>query len=124
MDVEKFAYETFGTDPKIRYVGIVDNQFHVLLSNMREGVVSVTTDDQERNFVQIMPPIIVDAVEKLEPMLGRLNNVTVRFEKVLLAFFRIEGLIVILSYDAHVSSEFIPSLSESMRQLGQRHLRP
>lgn len=123
MDVEKFAEETFQTDPRIRYVGIVDNQFHILLSKMREGVQSVTTDEQERNFVQIMPPIIVDAVEKLQPLLGKLDNVTVRYEKVLLVFFRMEGLVVILSFNANVSSPFVGSLSDSMRKIGSVYLR-
>jgi hypothetical protein len=123
MDVEKFAEETFRTDPRIRYVGIVDNQFHILLSKMREGVQSVTTDEQERNFVQIMPPIIVDAVEKLQPLLGKLDNVTVRYEKVLLVFFRTEGLVVILSFNANVSSPFASSLSDSMRRIASAYLR-
>jgi hypothetical protein len=123
MDVEKFAEETFKADPRIRYVGIADNEFHILLSKMRDGVQSVTTDEQERNFVQIMPPIIVDAVEKLQPVLGKLDNVTVRYEKVLLVFFRMEGLVVILSFNANVSTPFISSLSDSMRKIGSAYLR-
>jgi len=123
MDVKKFAQEALKADPRIRYVGVVDNQFHILLSEMREGVQSVTTDEQERNFVQIMPPIIVDAVEKLQPLLGKFDNVTVRYEKVLLVFFRMEGLIVILSFNSDVSTPFVSSLSESMRKIGSLHLR-
>ena len=123
MDVKKFAQEALKADPRIRYVGVVDNQFHILLSEMREGVQSVTTDEQERNFVQIMPPIIVDAVEKLQPLLGKFDNVTVRYEKVLLVFFRMEGLIVILSFNSDVSTPFVSSLSDSMRKIGSLHLR-
>ena len=122
MDVERFAEETFRTDPRVRYVGVVDNQFHILLSRMREGVQSVTTDEEERNFVQIMPPIIVDAVEKMQPMLGKLDDVTVRYEKVLLVFFRMEGLVIILSFDADVSTPFISSLSEFMKTLSSKYL--
>jgi len=43
MDAQKFAEEAFRVDPRIRYVGIVDNEFHILFSKMREGVQSVTT---------------------------------------------------------------------------------
>jgi hypothetical protein len=122
MDVEKFAEETFRTDPRIRYVGIVDNQFHILLSKMREGVQSVTTDEEERNFVQIMPPIIVDAVEKLQPLLGKLDDVIVRYEKVLLVFLRIEGFVVILSFNANVNSPLLGAFSDSMRKIGSLYL--
>jgi hypothetical protein len=122
VDVEKFAEETFRADPRIRYVGVVDNQFHILLSKMRESVQSITTDEQERNFVQIMPPIIVDAVEKMQPILGKLDNVTVRYEKVLLVFFRMAGHTVILSFNSNVSTPFMSSLSDSMKKIDSLHL--
>jgi hypothetical protein len=122
MDIEKFGEEAFRKDNKIRYVGIMDNEFHILLSKMREGVQSITTEDQERNFVQLMPPIIVDAVEKLQPILGKLDTVTVRYEKVLLVFFRMNTLAVILSFNSNVSTPFISSLSNSIRTLGSLYL--
>jgi hypothetical protein len=115
MTAEKFADEALRTDPRIRYVGIVDNQFHILLSRMREGIQSIASDEEERNFVQIMPPIIVDALEKFD-------YVTARYEKVLLVFFRMEGLIVILSFNPDVSTPFMSSLSESMKRLGSLYL--
>jgi hypothetical protein len=123
MNLEKFAEEAFKMEPRPRYVGIVDNQFHVLLSEMRRGVQSVTTEEQERNFVQIMPPIIVDAVEKLEPVLGKLESVRVRYEKVVLVFFRVESLIVILSFDPDVATPFGTNVSNSVDRLGAKYLR-
>jgi len=117
MDIEKFAEEAFRKDIRIRYVGIVDDEFHVLLSKMREGVQSVTTNEQERNFVQVMPPIIVDAVEKLQPILGTLDNVTVRFEKVLLVFFHLSTFTIVLSFNPDVSTPFISSLSDLMQTI-------
>jgi len=122
MDVDKFAEEAFRKDSRIRYVGIVDNEFHILLSKMREGIQSITTEEQERNFVQLMPPIIVDAVEKLQPILGKLDTVTIRYEKLLLVFFRMKTLTVILSFDPNVSTPFVSSLSDSMRTLGSLYL--
>lgn len=124
MNAEKFAEEALKSDARIRFVGVVDNEFHVLISTMREGVQSIGSEDEERSFIQIMPPIIVDAVEKLQPLLGRLDNVTLRYEKLLVVFFRLEGLIVILTFNADVSTPFISSLSESMRGISSRFLRP
>jgi len=69
-----------------------------------------------------MPPIIVDAVEKLQPLLGKMDNVTIRYEKLLLVFFRMEGVVVVLSFNANVTTGFISSLSESMRKLGSDYL--
>ena len=69
-----------------------------------------------------MPPIIVDAVEKLQPLLGKLDTVTLRYEKILLVFFRMQGMVVIFSFNPEVSTPFISSLSSEMNTLGATHL--
>jgi len=122
MDPEKFVEEAFKKDSRIRYVGIIDNQFHIVLSKMREGVQSITTEEQERNFVQLMPPIIMDAVEKLQPLLGKLDNVTVRYQKVLMVFFRIQNFTVVLSFNPDVSTPFISSLSQTIQTISSHLL--
>ena len=122
MDVKKFAQEAFRRDERIRYVGIVDSQYHVLLSVMREGVASVSDEEDDRRFIQIMPPILVDAAEKLQVLLGALESVTIRYEKVLIVFFRIKNLIVILSYDPKVTTPFVSAVSDLIRMLGTTYL--
>ena len=122
MDVDKFAKEAFKRDSRIRYVGVVDNEFHILCSKMREGVVSVTTEEEERNFVQLMPPILVDAAEKMQSVLGTVESVTIRYAKVLLVFFRIGEVVITLSFDPTVATPFASSLSDVMRELGTKYL--
>ncbi|HKM76737.1 MAG TPA: hypothetical protein VJZ32_09975 [Candidatus Bathyarchaeia archaeon] len=122
MDVDKFAQEAFSRDSKIRYVGIVDNEHHVLLSKMREGVESVFTSEDRHNYVQIMPLIIVDAAEKLQRVLGNLESVTIRYEKLLFAFFRVKKVIVVLSYNPEVTTPFISASSDLIRMLGTMYL--
>jgi len=121
-DIQKFIEEAFRSNAEIRYIGLVDNKFHVLQSQMREGIQSVTPDHQDRSFIQIMPPIIVDAVEKLQSFYGKLDNVSIRYEKLMLVFFRLEDLVVVLSFDPSLSSPFIDSLSSSVRELASRYL--
>jgi len=106
----------------LRYVGIVDNQYHILLSKMREGVPSVTAAEDDRNFIQLMPPILVEAAEKLQRILGNLDSVTMRYEKVLLVFFRVKKLVVILSYDPTVTTPFVSAVSDLIRMLGTTYL--
>ena len=122
MDVEKFAQEAFRRDGKIRYVGIVDNEYHVLLSKMREGVESAVTSEDRRNLVQIMPLIIIDAAEKLQRVFGSLESVTIRYEKLLFAFFRVRKVIVLLSYNPDVTTPFISASSDLIRTLGTTYL--
>lgn len=122
MDAEKFALEAFKRDSRIRYVGVVDNEFHILLSQMREGVVSVSTEEEEHNFIQLMPPILVDAAEKMQPVLGGLESVTIRYAKLLLVFFRIGAVVVILSYDPDVTTPFVSAVSSMMQEIGPKYL--
>lgn len=122
MDLEAFAEEAFKKDSRIRYVGIVDRQYHVLVSKMRPGVASVTPDDTDRNFVQIIPPIIVDAVEKFSPLLGVVESVTVRYEKLFLVFFAKGDYVIVLSFDPNVQRPFMTSLTEWVQSLASRVL--
>jgi len=69
-----------------------------------------------------MPPIIMDAVEKLQPLLGKLDNVTVRYQKVLMVFFHIQNFTVVLSFNPDVSTPFISSLSQTMRTISSHLL--
>jgi hypothetical protein len=117
MNPEKFTEEAFKKDSRIRYVAIVDGEFHIILSKMREDVKSITTEEQDRNFFQLMPPIFVEAAERLQPVLGKLDNVTVRYEKLLLVFFRVQNITVIFSFNPDVSTPFVSSLSETMRTI-------
>jgi len=122
LNYDKFAEAAFQHEPKLRYVGIVDGSYHVLLSKMREGLQSLTTEEQDRDFFQLMPPIIVDAAEKMQPLVGKLDTVTVRYEKVLFVFFHISELVVIFSFETDVTTPFISSLSKFMKTISSQHL--
>ena len=120
--MEKFAEEAFKKDSRIRYVGIVDRQFRVLVSKMRPGVASITTDDSDRNFVQLMPPIIIDAVEKMSPLLGVVESVTVRYEKLFFVFFAKGSYVIVFSFNPDVQRPFMSALTEWVQSLASQFL--
>ena len=113
MNLDKFAQEAFAHEPKLRYVGIVDGSYHVLLSRMRDGVQSLTNDEQDRNYLQLMPQIIVEAVEKMQPWLGKVDSVTARYEKLLYVFFRAEDKVQLLSFEPEVVTPFMSTYPTS-----------
>ena len=122
MDADKFVEEVFKKDGRIRYVGIVDRQFHVLASKMREGVQSLTPDESDRNFVQLMPSIILDSVEKLSPMLGVVESVTIRYSKVFLVLFTKGSYVIILSFYPDIQRPFMSTLTGWMQSLASQYL--
>ena len=123
MDVEKFAEEVFRNEPKVRYVGILDNKLNVLISRMRQGVHSLTSEEDDRHWLVLVPNILIDCAEKLSHPLGLVESVTIRYENVFLVFFRLENLTIVLSFDPTIIRPFMTALSESMRNLGSRYLR-
>ncbi len=122
MDTDKFVEEVFKKDGRIRYVGIVDREFHVLVSKMREGVQSLTPDESDRNFVQLMPSIILDSVEKLSPFLGVVESVTIRYAKVFLVLFTKGSYVIVLSFNPDIQRPFMSALTEWMQSLASMYL--
>jgi hypothetical protein len=92
MNAEAFVQEMFKVDSALRYVGIVDSEYRVLVSRQREGPPSLTSDETTRNFISIVPQIIIDSVEKLSPFLGQVSGITAHYEKVLMMFCRVGDL--------------------------------
>jgi len=123
LDVDKFAEEVFKSDARIRYVGIVDNGLHVLVSKMREGLQSLTSDASDRDYMQIAPNILIMTAEKLSPALGLVESVTIRYEKLFMVFFRLEDFTVILTFEPTIVRPFMSALSNSMRALAARYLK-
>ena len=123
MDVEKFAEAVFKSDARIRFVGIVDNRLHVLVSRTREGLQSLTSDASDHNYLQIAPNILIETAEKLSPSLGLVESVTIRYEKLFMVFFRLENLTIVLSFEPTIIRPFMSALSDSMQALASRYLK-
>jgi hypothetical protein len=123
LDVQGFAEEVLKVDPKIRYVGIVDTKLNVVVSRMRGDLRSLTSDRSDRYYLQIAPNILIDVAEKLSPALGRVESVTIRYEKLFMVYFRLEGFTIVLSFEPTVQRPFMSALTEQMQQLSSRYLR-
>jgi len=122
VDTEAFVQGVFKSDSNVRYVAIVNNDFRLLVSRQRPGIASLTSEETEHNFMSIMPPIIVDAVEKLQPFLGLMQVLAVRYEQVLLMFHRVGNMVVVISFQSEVTTPFITKANEEFEKLSKQHL--
>ena len=122
MDTYGFIQEMFKAEPEIRYIAIVNTQYEVLASTQREGVPSFTSEETSRNFVSIVPQIIVDAVEKLAPFLGPVGGITAHYEKALVLFYRIGSLIVVISFEPQVETPFYDRLTQAFKKHAAQYL--
>jgi len=83
---------------------------------------SFATDETERNFVSIIPPIIIDAVQKLSQFLGDVSGVTAHYQKALVTLFPFGNVIVLISFQAGVKTPFYERIAEAVKKLGAQHL--
>ena len=123
MDTDAFIRKMFETDSYIRSITIVNNEFHVLASKQREGVPSYTTEEQERNFMSIMPPIVMHAVEKLCVYLREMDGFTAHFRKALLVFYRSGAMIVVISFKPQVGTPFYERITMAFKEFSAQYLK-
>lgn len=122
MNAEAFVQEMLRVDSSIRYIAVVDTGYRVLVSKQREGVPSYTSDETARNFVSIVPQIIIEAVEKLSPFLGQVGGITAHYKKALVMFYRIGNLIVVISFQPEVPTPFYNRITEAFSKLSAKYL--
>jgi hypothetical protein len=122
MNAEAFVQEMFKVDPTIRYIAVVSTEYRILVSKQREGVPSLTSEEITRNFVSIVPQIIVEAVDKLSPFLGEVGGITAHYQKALVVFYRIKSLIVVVSFEPELRTPFYDRITETFRKLSAQYL--
>ena len=114
---KSIADTIFELDKRIRYVAILNHQYDLLESKMREGITSLTPAQADREFMTIAAPVMVGAAEKLKPFCGTIRRVAVRYDRVLLVFYRTLVNLVILSLEPSVDEVLLDKIGNSVRQL-------
>ena len=116
---ERAVDRIFSLDPAVRYVGIVDLEYHVILSRMRPGFSSLTPSEVDWNFISIVPKLMVDGAQRLENDCGPLRIISVRYRKVMLAIYRGTRHIVMLSFEPTIEAPFSDKLAKGLESILQ-----
>ncbi len=116
LDLKEVTDNIFKLDKRIRYIAILNHKYNLLESRMREGVTSLTPAQTDRDFMTIAAPVMVGAAEKLQPFCGAIRRVAVRYDKVLLVFYRTAAHLVILSLEAQVEQALLEEIGNSVRK--------
>lgn len=94
VDLSRLA-DLFTTTPDVGYIGVVGKNDKVLFSKSRDtAMTSVQPDDE---VISVYPPLVMRAVERLEPMLGAAQSVVVTYGKSLLALYRVPDYLVVVN---------------------------
>lgn len=114
---DQVAKRFFDADEKIRYVGIVDNRFRIIHSENRPGVSPMAQSDTERNFVSIVPRIMVEGAAKLEQQCGLMIGLQIQYKKVILTIHSVGEYVVVLSFDPSVETPFLSRINQLVQRI-------
>ena len=117
LDIKDVIEQVFKLDERIRYVAILNLQYDLLESKMRQGVESLTPAQTDRNFMEVVTPLMVDSAGKLKPFCGAIRRVTVLYDKVLLTIYRTAVHLVILSLEPDVEQALLDKIGGAVRKL-------
>lgn len=84
---------------------------------MRPGVPSITPDATDREFVSVVPANVLDSVKQLLPYCGPLKTVTVRYEKIVLAFYQTYRHVIVLSLEPSIETSYLDKIGNEIAKL-------
>jgi len=117
LDIKDITDNIFKLDKRIRYVAILNHRYDLLESRMREGVASLTPDQTDRHFMTIAAPLMVDGAEKLQPYAGAIRRISVRYDRVVLVFYRTTAHLVVLSLETQSDEALLDKIGDTVRRL-------
>jgi hypothetical protein len=117
LDIKDVTEQIFKLDDRIRYVAILNLQYDLLESKMRQGVASLTPAQTDRDFMEAATPLMVDSAGKLRPFCGAIKRITVLYDKVLLALYRTALHLVVLSLEPGVDQALLDKIGGAVRKL-------
>lgn len=121
MEPDKTVDTVFSVDKNIRYAGVVGPgpSYEIKASRMRSGVKSLSPEEKDREFIQIIPEIILGLAQKLEDHLGRIRYSLLCFEKLTLMLFKTREHVIVLSLEPGTFAK--PIFDKIMSLLGPEH---
>jgi len=121
MDPEQIADTIFSVDRNIRYVGVVGKgpDYDVKVSRMRQDLESHGSDDKVREFIELIPDLILGMAQKLEDDLGKIRYSLLCFQQLTLMLFRTPEYAIVLSLNAGTFARPIFERMKTTLGLGQ-----
>ena len=120
MNFDKFIEGLFAREPRLVYVGVANNLYKLVASEIRKDATVYLSPQALENFVQITPIVIVDALERLQPLLGKISSILVRYEKRVLLFTRFEGDVIVLGFETSVPTPFPIEIAKLIEEVAKK----
>ncbi len=102
MEPRQIVDTILSIDRNIRYVGIVSPgpDHKIKASCMREGVKSLTPEQEDQEFIRNIPESVLGLCRSVEGDLGKVKYSMLCFHRITLMFFETHGDIIVVSLEA------------------------
>lgn len=77
------------------------------------------SEEKRRDFLSIAAPIVAEALEKVEPILGQLRWMSLRYEKYVSLATRVGDLFLLLGFEPDVQTPFITRTIQRFEKLSE-----
>ena len=119
MDIERFCENLARLQSRIVFVGVVDNRRKLVYSAFREVRFYAQREGVD-NFMMLSPSLVVDELEKIEPMFGRVRSVLVRYDRQVFVFSRVTDYVVVVGLNTEVPTPFPEYIDGLMKTAAKR----
>jgi hypothetical protein len=73
--------DIFAIHPNIRWVGVATSTGKVLFSQMRQGVTSLTPEEDDRAMLELRAQFLTEMTEHVAQWAGAVNYIAISYEK-------------------------------------------
>lgn len=112
MKPDELSQALFSLDPSLRYVGILDETKNLAVSKMRSGIKSVTSEDEDRYFMNVIPVAVLGALQRLAKYAGELTVMAAQYADVSLLMFYVDKYAVVVSTETKTLDTVLAKLRE------------
>jgi hypothetical protein len=110
--------DVFRVHPKIRWSAWVSREGQVRFCQMRPGVVSHCPEEEDFRFAEFNPLLLIGAGERMAQWDGRVESVTVTYEKVLMYVHEFKDGILALTVDReNGGADAIREISKTLKAM-------
>ena len=111
MDFEKLCDRVFALNEGIRYAGVVDDNGMLIAGGMRQGIDSITSDDNDELYLA-QTALRKSMRERFDATMGKARFAYVEREKIGMLTFYMDKNILVISVEPDVETHVVMDIAQ------------
>ena len=107
--------DVFAADPNIRWAGLATVKGEVIFCQMREGVESLTPEDDDRLLLELRAQYMTETTERVGRWAGPVEYIAVSYEKFIELIIMLKGKYLAITLEKNVPAQALPDIARIIR---------